>query len=374
MQSRKKSRFSRGFRVFSQFAVAALLTTASVSWATEQYPAPPLHPKPPRPRQWQADPEIQKQWHLDKIGAKNVWKISQGDPDTVIAIVDSGINYNHPDLAPNIRWKMSEFPMNGKDKDGNGFIDDVIGWDFVKSNALPWDRSWHGTFLAGIIAAVEGNGIGVAGVCPKCSILPVRFLNWEGLGDTEDAIKGLRYAIAEKASVINFSFSGEGYDKDLYNAIVEAGKADILVVAAASNDGLNDDYQDIYPAKFNLPNLITIAASTQDDKLWEESNWGKRTVHIAAPGDHIYSIWGEKIDEGSGTSDAAAVVSGAAGLLRSIAPHLSAEEVKQVFMATATPSRKIKNKLVVDGVLNLEAAVACARAPGLPCLRGQQRP
>jgi thermitase len=201
--------------------------------------------------------------------------------------------------------------------------------------------------------------------------LPIRFLNRDGVGDTEDAIKGVYYAIQMKASVINFSFAGEGYDKDLYEAIQKAGEKenDALVVVSASNDGVNVDRDSVYPPKFQLPNQITVAASDKKDGLWDGSNWGKKSVHIAAPGEEVFGPWFDKWDTGSGTSDAAAIVSGAAGLLRSIRPDLTAYQIKKVIIHTARRSKMLKNKIQSGGVLDLEAAVSCITTAHLPCLQ-----
>ncbi len=314
------------------------------------------------------DPEVSKAWHLDDMGARTAWGTTRGSPDVKIAIVDSGIDYNHADLSGNIAFNEKETPDNGVDDDKNGFIDDYVGWDFIWGNGLPYDRAGHGTFLASIAASVADNGVGSAGVCPECSIIPVRYLNYDGLGDTEDAIEGIYYAIKRGASVINLSFAGEGYDADLKKAIEEAGKQDILVIASASNDEANLDRESIYPAKFNLPNLITVAASDADGELWEGSNWGKKSVHLAAPGDEILGLWLGKWDTGSGTSDAAAVLSGAAGLLRSANRQLTAVQAKEILLATVRQSPALKGKLKTDGIVDIGAAVKCATKSTLPCL------
>jgi subtilisin family serine protease len=320
-----------------------------------------------------ADPEIGKAWHLDAIGARNAWKTTRGTADIQIAIVDSGVHYNHPDLIDGMALNSADIPGNGIDDDENGYPDDYVGWDFIWSNGLPFDRSGHGTFLASIIGARADNGVGSAGVCPECSIIPVRYLNYEGLGDTEDAIEGIRYATLRGASVINLSFSGEGYDAEMKKAIEEAGKKDILVIAAASNDESNLDNESIYPAKFKLPNLITVAASTRKNELVETSNWGKKSVHLAAPGDDILGIWEGKWDVGSGTSNAAAVLSGAAGLVRAANPGLTAVQTKSIILATVRKSAALKGKMIHEGVLNVEAAVDCAVKTSLPCLKGEKK-
>jgi subtilisin family serine protease len=333
-----------------------------------QAQTPPLqHPWKSGPTE--SDPLIKKAWHLKKIKAVTAWKKTEGNPETTIAVVDSGINYNHPEIAPNLRRKHAEWPSNGVDKDGNGFIDDMIGWDFVKGSFLPFDRTGHGTFVASLAAGVKNNGLGAAGVCPKCSIMPLRFLNYEGLGDTEDAIKSIYYAAKERVSVINLSFAGEGYDKELFDAIETARKNDVVVVVSSGNDGENIEKQAIYPAKFKLPNLITVAASTEDDELLESSNWGHSSVHLAAPGEDLIGPWLDTWDTNSGTSFSTALVSGAVGLVRSVNPKLSAEQVVEIIKATVTQVDAQNNKTVTGGILDVAAAVNCAATKTLNCLR-----
>ena len=336
--------------------------------AVSAYTAPRLE-KPAEEPTGLSDPEVSKAWHLDAIGARQAWKYGKGNKKTFLALVDSGVDYRQRDLASNLVWNDAEWPLNGVDDDHNGFVDDVLGWDFVKPGTLPFDRSGHGTFLATIAVSVEGNGVGTVGVCPQCGLLPVRFMNWEGLGDTDDAIAGIRYAIKRGASVINSSFSGEGYDKDMEKSIREAGAKDILVVVAASNDGENVDRTDTYPAKFNLPNQITVAAVNSEGDLSTESNWGKHSVHVAAPGVDMMGLWEGKWDPtGEGTSDAAVVVSAAATLLRSIAPELSAIQVKEVFMKTVKKYPQLENKVMSGGMIDLAAAVKCVKEDHLACL------
>lgn len=350
------------------FVLNLALVFTSTAFAGGANLPPPLMPVP-TPGVG-ADPYLPKAWHLNKIRAFEAWKISKGNPSRFLAIIDSGINYNHPDLAANIRRKQSEFPMNGQDKDGNGFKDDVIGWDFVRSNALPYDRSGHGTFLAGLGVALEGNGTGSVGVCPQCQVMPVRFLNGDGMGDTEDAVKGLHYAIAEGASVINLSFAGEGGDKDLKDALAEAERHDVVVVVSAGNDGENIDRTSVYPAKYLFSNLITVAATDHQDRLTEGSNWSKVYTQLGAPGTDLVGPWfNEWADDGEGTSDAAILVSAAATLLRSTVHELSAAQTKDILLATAAHSPALKGKVASEGVLDLASAIECAVDRLHPCLK-----
>ena len=349
----------------------ALLRCALVSCVCQALAAvePPALQLPPPPGPQQPDPLIPQAWHLREMHVAEAWKITSGDPRVSLAFVDSGIDYNHPDLAPNLRWNAGEWPPNGIDDDGNGFIDDVIGWDFLHNRFLPWDVAGHGTFLSGLAAAVADNGMGSAGVCPKCTLLTCRFLNGDGFGDTHEAINGIRYATRMRAAVVNLSFADRGFDDELYEAIKEAARADVVIVAASSNDGIDIDDQEIYPAKYKLPEMITVAASNARGELWHGSNWGKASVHVAAPGEDVLGPWKSGWDIGSGTSDAAAIASGVLGLMRSANPKLPAAKVVAVALATVRRSPALQGKLKVPGVLDAVAAVRCAKDPLLPCLK-----
>lgn len=320
-----------------------------------------------------ADPVLPKQWHLREIGALETWRISKGSPSTLIAVIDSGLDFTNPDLAPNIWRNPREIPGNGIDDDKNGFIDDISGWDFVRGRPGIKDPAGHGTFITGLIAAKADNGVGGAGVCPDCSVMPVRFLNYEGLGDTEDAISGIYYAVKTGARIINLSFAGEGKDNDLLKALKFAASHDVLVVVSAGNDHENIDVGDVYPAKYDLPNLITVGATSKDRDMNYRSNWGRKTVHVGVPGDDIWGPWFKEWDYGDGTSDAAAIMSGAAGLIRTIAPQLTAAELKDIFMATVEPSGKLEEKIISGGVIDVLSAARCAMSKGLPCLAGGKR-
>jgi thermitase len=360
-------------RALSPAQLGALLFAAALSGvacAEALAPAEPLRPVP-IVEQAAPDPDLARSWHLSAIGADRAWRHTRGDRRIKIAVIDSGIAYNHPELAAAIARKEREWPLDGIDSDGNGFRDDFIGWDFLRNTNLPHDPNGHGTFIAGLIASVADNGIGSAGVCPGCSILPIRFSNRDGEGDIEDAIRGIDYAIREGASVINYSFAGEGADSDLKDAIRRAGDHDILVVVAAGNDAENIDRSSTYPAKYQLPNLITVAATDEGGALAEMSSWGKRTVHLGAPGIGLIAPWSDGTiwDEGEGTSYATPIVAAVAGLVRSAAPQLKATEVKQVLMATARRTPKLEGKLISGGVVDAAAALECATSPALPCLK-----
>jgi len=353
------------------FALLTLIFSASAFGSTGKNP-PFKGPEPRQPAR--LDPELAGQWHLQQLKLPELWRqFGEGSPSITVGVVDSGIEYNHPEIRANVKIKESEVRRDGIDNDGNGFIDDLIGWDFVKEENLPLDRAGHGMMMATIIAGVKNNGFGGSGMCPSCTILSARFINHEGLGDDEDAVRGIKYAVGEKVSVLNLSFAGEGRDASLARALRLAEDADVLVVTSAGNDGEDINHEEIYPAGYNYDNMLTVAAVDPQGKLIESSNFGDRVVHLGVPGEEIQGVWLGEWDKGSGTSNAAAVMSGAAALLRSYAPGLKAPQLKQIFLATAKRKSWLAGKLVSGGLLDLEAAVRCARTPGLTCLRGRAR-
>ena len=220
------------------------------------------------------------------IDALEAWGVTTGSSDVVVAVVDSGVDINHPDLAANIWTNPGEIPGNGIDDDGNGYIDDVHGWDFYRNDNDPRDANGHGTHVAGTIAAAGDNASGTAGVSWSAQIMPLRFIDAWGSGTTDRAIAAIEYANAMGADVINNSWGGGGGGDSLKTAI-EASAA--LVVCAAGNSGRNNDSIPFYPSSYNSANIIAVAASDQDDKLASFSNYGAVSVDVAAPGTNIYS-------------------------------------------------------------------------------------
>lgn len=335
---------------------------AAVRYSPPKLLSPPLADIGP-------DPLFASSWHLDHIGAPAAWQITKGSRDVVIAVVDSGFDYNNPELANAIKRNSGDCDFNRIDDDLNGYVDDCIGYNFSEVGLLPWDNNGHGTFIAGIIAAGLNDKLGGAGVCPGCSIMPLRFLNSEGFGDTEDAIAAIEYAVQMGVSVINLSFNGEGYDQPLRNALKKALERDVVVVVAAGNEGSDNDKDEIYPANFQMANLLTVAASRRDTHLWKYSNFGLRKVHLAAPGTTIWGPWCDgKWYRSQATSFAAPMVAATAGLVRSANPELSAVQVVDIIKATVTIAAPLLGKVKFGGVVNAEAAVRCAVDPELNCL------
>jgi subtilisin family serine protease len=221
------------------------------------------------------------------IDAPEAWDVTTGSSDVVVAVVDSGVDINHPDLQPNIWTNPGETPDNGIDDDANGYIDDVSGWDFSFNDNDPRDANGHGTHVAGTVAAAGDNGIGVTGVSWSAKIMALRFLDAWGSGTTANAISAIEYASAMGADIINNSWGGGGYSESLKEAIEASGA---LVVCAAGNDGWDTDaFIPHYPSGYASTNIIAVAASDQDDNRAYFSNYGPFSVDVAAPGTNIYS-------------------------------------------------------------------------------------
>jgi subtilisin family serine protease len=224
------------------------------------------------------------------ISAPEAWDITTGDPNIIVAVVDTGVDYQHPDLAANIWTNTAEANgVTGVDDDGNGYIDDIHGYDFVMSDGDPMDRYGHGTHVAGTIAAIGNNALGVVGVNWHCKIMACRFLDASGSGYTDDAISAINYAVANGAKIINNSWGGGDYSTLLEDAITNARDHGVLFVAAAGNDASDNDTVPFYPASYNVSNVIAVAATNRYDALSSFSNFGHNTVHLGAPGEEILS-------------------------------------------------------------------------------------
>jgi thermitase len=271
------------------------------------------------------DPKFAEQWALPKVRAPEAWDINIGSRSVVVAVIDTGVNYVHPDLAENIWTNTNEIPGNGRDDDGNGQVDDVHGFDFLDNDGDPNDATsqqnpGHGTHCSGIIGAVGNNGQGISGIAQQVAIMPLRFIGPNGQGDLMAAIKAIDYAIANHADVISASWGAqvsESQAQPLIEAIGRASDAGLIFVAAAANNGANNDSTPMYPANANFPNLIAIAASDSNDAKPEWSNYGKAKVHLSSPGLNIMStLPGNTFGNLSGTSMATPLVAGTVALLK----------------------------------------------------------
>lgn len=270
----------------------------------------------------------------------------------VIAVIDSGIDYGHEDLSSNMWSNPDEIP-NGDDDDGNGYIDDMLGWDFVENDNDPMDTHGHGTHVAGTIGAEGDNGKGITGVCWTAQLMPLRFIDDSGLGTVADEISAIEYAIIKGAKIINASFSGSASMAE-QDAISLAKDAGILFVAAAGNEGVNTPS---YPAGYDLTNIISVAATDQDDELAPFSNYGAAWVDVGAPGVNTYSTLPGDYGYKDGTSMAAPHVVGLAGLIRNENPTFTHAEVRYVILRSVDRQASLSDKTVSGGRINTAEAL-----------------
>lgn len=300
------------------------------------------------------DPSYSSQWGLPKISAPKAWDSFTGSSSVVVGIIDTGIDYTHTDLTDNIWVNPGEIANDGIDNDNNGFIDDVHGWDFANDDSDPYDDNGHGTHVAGIIAGEGNNSIGISGVAWQTKLVGLKFLAADGSGYTSDAIDAVNYANAMGISITNNSWGGGGYSQALYNAIAAGG----LFIAAAGNEGTNNDSTASYPASFTLSNIISVAATTSTDSLASFSNYGATSVDIAAPGYNIYSTYkGNTYKNLSGTSMATPFVTGAAALAKGKNPSLTTAQIKSAILNGADYVSSLKSKVVTAGRLNVYNAI-----------------
>jgi subtilisin family serine protease len=292
------------------------------------------------------------------IDAPEAWDIQTGNPNLVIGVIDSGVDYTHPDLMGNIWTNPGEIAGDGIDNDSNGYIDDVRGWDFAYNDNDPRDVQGHGTHVAGTIASKGNNTVGVTGVAWNAKIMPLRFLDDSGSGSTSNAILAINYATAKRVKLTNNSWGGGLYSQALYDAINTAGQRGALFIAAAGNSSLPNDLIPAYPASYNLSNIISVASTDHNDKYSIFSNYGRTSVDLAAPGSDIYSTTpGGTYGTLSGTSMASPHVTGAAALVWSQNPTWTAQQVKDRLLRTTDPIYDAIRKTVSNGRLNIYKAL-----------------
>jgi subtilisin family serine protease len=222
------------------------------------------------------------------IDAPEAWDITRGSETVVIAVIDSGIDYNHPDLKDNLWTNSGEIADNGVDDDGNGYIDDVHGWNFLDDSNDIMDSNDHGTHVAGIIAARGNNAAGSTGVCWEAKLMVLKFLDPFGVGSVSDEVAAIEYAMANGAHVINASFGDAQDASPEFDVIGRAEQEGLLFVTAAGNTGDDIDQYPIYPAGYPFDNIIAVAASGQNDERPSWSNYGIACVDVAAPGVNVY--------------------------------------------------------------------------------------
>lgn len=325
------------------------------------------------------DPQFGQQWHLHNTGqsgglvdadidAPEAWDRTTGSSSVVVAVLDSGTDLNHPDLTPNLWVNPGESgdgrESDGIDNDSNGYIDDVHGWDFVSGTPAPMDDNGHGTHTAGTVGAAGDNGVGVSGVCQQVQLMPLKFLSASGSGTNSDAIEAIRYATAQNVLLTSNSWGGSGFSQAMLDAIHEANAAGIGFVAAAGNSGISNDLYPDYPANFNVPNMISVAATDHQDTLVWFSNFGAQTVHLAAAGLQTLSTgMGGAYEFMSGTSMAAPQVSGAAALLKAANSGLPFARIKSMLLGTTDSKPSLAGKTRTGGRLNVARALEPAMGP-----------
>jgi subtilisin family serine protease/subtilisin-like proprotein convertase family protein len=322
------------------------------------------------------DPDFAELWGLDNTGqtfgtpdadidAPEAWDLTTGSSATIIAVIDTGIDYRHPDLAANMWVNAGEVAGDGLDNDGNGFVDDVHGYDFINEDGNPLDDQGHGTHVAGTIGAVGNNGLGIAGINWNVRLMALKFLGADGSGSTSDAIRALNYAVEMGAHISNNSYGDTDFSTAFRDAIAGAGAAGHVFVAAAGNSGTNNDASPFYPAAYDASNLISVAATNDNDQLASFSNYGATTVDLAAPGVDIYSTQPNNgYMTASGTSMASPHVAGAAGLVHSLHPDWSATQIVDQILGTVDYLPALEQRTLTAGRLN------AARAVGVPDVAG----
>ncbi|MBF0298968.1 MAG: S8 family serine peptidase [Oligoflexia bacterium] len=299
------------------------------------------------------------------IDALRAWEITKGDKKVKIASIDTGVDYNHPDLKANMWVNTAE--LNGKasvDDDGNGFVDDIYGYDFAKHDPDPMDEHNHGTHTVGTIAAAHNNGVGIAGVMANATILPIRFLDENGSGTLESAIESIDYATKMNVDIMSNSWGGGGFSQTLKDAIDRAMAKGIVFVAAAGNSSSDNDSSPQYPANYDCANIVSVAAHNISDTLSNFSCYGKRTVHVVAPGEAILStVRNSAYATYSGTSMATPHVSGIVGLLISKEARLAFDVLKDRLIATSVPVPAYKSKTLSKGRINAYNVLTNTRPP-----------
>lgn len=287
------------------------------------------------------------------VGMEQAWDIETGSKKMVVAVIDTGIDFNHPDLAPNL-W-TNEAEANGKagiDDDNNGVIDDIHGFNAIDGSGNAMDDQGHGSHCSGTIGAKGNDGVGIAGVNWDVQLMAVKFLDSNGSGTLENALKAIDYATKMGAKVMSNSWGGGGFSQTLLDAIKRSNDAGALFVAAAGNDSNNNDQTPSYPATYDVPNIISVAAIDNQGVMASFSNYGRRTVHLGAPGVNVWSSTGGQYASFSGTSMATPHVSGVAALVWAHEPQLTALELKQRLLATARPIAGLKGKTKTGGLVN----------------------
>ncbi|WP_199922565.1 S8 family serine peptidase [Pseudoalteromonas piratica] len=320
------------------------------------------------------DPQFSSLWGLNNTGqtggandadidAPEAWNISTGSHEVVVGIIDTGVDYLHQDLQANAWQNPNEIPGDGIDNDGNGYIDDIYGINAITDSGDPMDDQGHGTHVAGTIGATGNNGLGVVGVNHHVSMVGCKFLSASGSGSTSDAIKCINYMVGLKEAgidvkVLNNSWGGGGYSQALADAITASEQADILFVAAAGNDAVDNDANPHYPSSYEHDSVLAVASTDHSDNMSNFSQWGLTSVDLGAPGSNILStVPGNSYATYSGTSMATPHVAGVAALALSVNPTLNFQELKDLLMNSGDANAALQGKTVSGNRLNALSAV-----------------
>jgi thermitase len=300
------------------------------------------------------------QWALAPVSAQAAWDVTTGSSSVLVGVLDSGVDYTHPDLAANVWTNPGEIPGDGLDNDNNGYVDDMHGWDWWNGDntVLDPNENPHGTHVAGIIGAVGNNGIGIAGMNWQVKIVPLKFIGPE-FGSNFGAIAGIEYAASIGVKVINGSFGSNWHSQGIKDALDAAG---ILFVAAAGNYATNNDITPFYPASFDLSHVVSVAATNGSDGLASFSNYGAARVDLGAPGVAINSTIPGGYTDMSGTSMAAPYVTGAAALVYSLFPDFNGAKVKHRILSGVDPVAGLAGKSLTGGRLNAARALLAPAA------------
>ncbi len=314
------------------------------------------------------DDLARQQWWLKNkdgldLNLAKSWQLSTGSQSVVVAVLDSGMAYEHPDLSANL-W-INEAEWNGLpsvDDDGNGFVDDLRGWSFYPDNNDIYDYRSHGTHVAGVIGAQGNNGIGIAGINWSVRIMALNVFPRYFEGRVSDAIRGIDYAVAQGAHIINASWGTTPDEitkdefKSLKQAIIRAEQRGVLFVAAAGNSGASNENLGDVPASFGLSNIISVGSVDRYTRISDFSNYGATSVDVFAPGEEIYSsLPRNRYGYKSGTSMAAPMVSGLAALLLSHSPKLSHQELKSKIVESCVPVHSLEHLNRCKGIVSGES-------------------
>src|SRR5438128_5330059 len=298
------------------------------------------------------------------ISAMRAWAVTTGSDKTVVAVLDSGVDYTHPDLTNNI-WPCPTIIKAYQDDDltSDGPIDDVHGFNLVEDNGDPMDDNGHGTHCAGIIGAEGGNGLGVAGVNWNVKIMPLKFMDENGSGTTKDAIEAINYVIDRKRAgvnvrIISASWGSTIKSRALEDVIRKAGEEGILFVAAAGNSSSDDDRAPHYPASYNIGNVVSVEALNRNDQLASFSNYGAKSVQVAAPGEAILSTWlNHGFEERKGTSMATPFVFGVVALVLATTPKMPVGDLRARLLNSVDKLPSLNGKISRGGRINAAKAV-----------------